>query len=160
MSRPTREEILQELARWTLSKGPAKWLGDSGGCILSNTIWLRDVQLVREILSAGYPSTRVAHDNRSPLSSGVDAGELEIVRCLVEAGANPNGLEIEDDTPLQYAVRNNDVQLVSYLLSVGADPRYSPYGQPRYLRTVETADAVKLIDAALANRDQSDDAHA
>ena len=157
MSRPSREALLEELARWSHSKDPVKWYGDTGGCILSNAIWLRDVELVRIILSAGFPNALQSHDDRSPLSSAVESGELEIVRCLVEAGADPNGNKAEDHTPLQYAVQINNARLVSYLLSVGADPRYSPLGKPHYLRTAETKEATNLIYAALTHPNPRDD---
>ena len=75
---------------------------------LMNAAWLRDVDIVQMLLSAGADVDKVNAKGCTALMYAAFNGKIDIMNMLLEAGADLNVVCIKEKTALDYAVMHGE----------------------------------------------------
>ncbi|KAL2803315.1 hypothetical protein BJX63DRAFT_77013 [Aspergillus granulosus] len=104
---------------WAARQGHTRAIRELSTCdetTLSIVIQRRDLNLVDQLIEAGYNVNVKGFWNRSPLHQAILAKDAVLTQKLLAAQADTNSKDSDDSTPLQLAVRCNDLQFVELLL--------------------------------------------
>ena len=99
---------------------PKKLLRTSS--LLHIAIACGQVDVVRSLLDAGWPSDLLSADGLAPLHWALVRDDTAIPTLLLERGSSIDVRSAEGATPLMNAVQRRSVEMVTFLLDHGADP--------------------------------------
>lgn len=96
---------------------------DGGWTPLHLAVITEELDVVKELLTAGATLDAVDGDGQTPLLQACLGGQLEVVRFLLNAGANPAHQNKQAHSPLHYlSAFCRDRQLLHDVIAGGADP--------------------------------------
>ena len=87
---------------------------------LADAIHQNDIDLLRDMLRAGFQPDQAKEDGITGLMTAVKKGNYTATKLLVESGADVNRTDATEKNALDYALSNGQEQIAQYLKDKGA----------------------------------------